>query len=71
MISIGSIIVCAVIALIVAFIGTGALRAELKSVKLQEAAAIYEQEGSFTITSKDERYLYKKIEKTPKPKKND
>ena len=48
---------------IVTFIRTMILRGQLKSVAMQENAQSYIREGSFVVTERDERFLYKNVEK--------
>ena len=57
-----------VISLIIAFIGTSALRAELKSVHQATEAKIYIKEGSFQLKDEQDIYLCKKVDKRAKPK---
>ena len=57
-----------IIALIIAFIGTGALRSELKSVQTATQANIYIADGSFKLSNEQDIYICKKVEKTAKPK---
>lgn len=57
-----------VIALIIAFIGTSSLRAELQSVRTATEANIYIKDGSFNLTKQDDIYVCKKVDKTAKPK---
>lgn len=67
-----SIVICLVVALIVALIYTSALKGQLKSVTSQHGAAQYEKQGSFKLTNSQDKFLYKKLEKTKKnnPKKD-
>ena len=57
-----------VIALIIAFIATSSLRAELKSVQTATEANIYIQEGSFKLSNSQDIYVATNLEKKPKPK---
>ena len=57
-----------VIALIIAFIGTSALRSELKSVSTATEANVYIKQGSFKLSNEQDIYVCKKVEKTERPK---
>lgn len=57
-----------VVALIIAFIATSALRSELKSVQTATEANIYVKDGSFKLTNEQDIYVCRKVEKTEKPK---
>ena len=59
-----------VIALIIAFIGTGALRSELKSVYIATQANIYIKDGSFKLSDEQDIYVGKKLDKVARPKQN-
>ena len=61
------IIIALVIGLVVAFVGTGVLRSQLKSVKWQESAAMYETER-LSLSNKRDIFLYRRVTKIPKPK---
>ncbi|MBR4341725.1 MAG: hypothetical protein IKP88_03265 [Lachnospiraceae bacterium] len=56
------------VALIIAFIATSSLRAELKSVRQATEANIYIKDGSFNLTNEQDIYLCRKVEKTARPK---
>ena len=53
----GSIAIGAVIA----FIGTGMMKSELKSVRRQKAASSYVRNGSMKLTASHEHYLYRNV----------
>ncbi len=55
---------------IVAFIGTGILKSQLKSVAPQAAAHSYIKSGSVNIVEKRDIYLYRNVSKTARPKDN-
>ena len=63
-----ALLIAFVVALIIAFIGTSALRSELKSVRTATEANIYIKEGSFNLTNEQDIYVCRKVEKTAKPK---
>lgn len=45
-------------------------KGQLKSVRMERSARNYVEPGSFNITYSDEIYLYKKVDRTEKPKDN-
>ena len=47
------------------------LRAQLKTVRAQRGAADYNRPGSMQVTSSYERFLYRTVNRTPRPKDND
>lgn len=63
-----NIIVSLIIGLIVAGIAVGSMVSKLKTVRSKSGAADYEKQESFKLAEKKDTYLYKKVEKTPKPK---
>ncbi len=65
--SVMSWVICAIVALCVGFIYTHVLKSEMKSVHANDRAAAYETPGSFKLSRKDDRFLYKNTEKTLKP----
>lgn len=42
-----------------------------KSVRMQENATVYTRPGSFVVTGRYDNFLYKKVDRTAKPKSND
>lgn len=62
------VLIALVVALIIAFIGTASLRAELKTVHKATEANIYIKDGSFHLSNEQDIYVCKKVEKTEKPK---
>lgn len=68
--TITSVIVCLIIGLIVGAIGTSILRSALKSVDFKEEATSYRDLGNLNVTEKKDVFLYKKLDKTPIPKKD-
>ncbi len=62
------VLIAIVVALIIAFIGTSSLRAELKSVRTATEANIYIKDGSFHLSNEQDIYVCKNVEKTAKPK---
>lgn len=65
------ILIALAVGFIVAFIVTGVMKSKLRSVHRQDAASNYTREGSFEVTESKEIYLYKKVDKTAKPKDKD
>lgn len=61
-----AVIAGVVVALVVALI----LRGQLKTVRAQRGAADYTRPGSMQITSSYERFLYRHVDRTAKPKDN-
>ncbi|MCQ2537945.1 MAG: hypothetical protein MJ124_06060 [Lachnospiraceae bacterium] len=57
-----------IVGLLVALIGTGALKSELHSVEKKTQANNYMVSGSLNVVGKNEIFLYSKIEKKEKPK---
>lgn len=56
------------VALIIAFVATSGMRAELKTVQTATQANIYIKDGSFKLTNEQDIYVCKKVDKTAKPK---
>lgn len=64
------IVIAIIIGIIGGFIGAGILKGQLYSVHRQAAAANYIRRDSFVLTENNDRFLYKKVDKTPRPKEN-
>ncbi len=64
---VGGIIVGIIVAVVVMMVHKG----KLKSVKMQHAAANYIKQGSMKVTEAREIYLYKKVDRTEKPRDKD
>lgn len=62
------IAIAIIIGLLVALIVTGIMRAGLKSVGKQYSADFYEKEQGLTLTKQKDVFLYRKLDKFPKPK---
>ncbi|MBR6476494.1 MAG: hypothetical protein IKS98_13765 [Lachnospiraceae bacterium] len=62
------IIIAIVVGLIIAFVLTSGLRAELKSVHQATQANIYIKQGSFNLSNEQDLYICTRVEKTAKPK---
>ena len=65
-----AIIIYIVIGIVVAFLVTGAMKAQLKSVQSQSSAASYIRSGSMVLTANEDLFLYRNVSRTPKPKNN-
>lgn len=63
--------VCLLIGLIIALAVVGSMKASMKSVGMQAQANNYTKEGSFSLTEKQDIFLYSNLERTPRPKSND
>lgn len=64
------IIISVVIGIIIAFLYTGYLKSQLKTVRSKASAQDYVVPGSFNVTQQRDIYLYGNVKKTPKPKNN-
>lgn len=64
------ILVCIAIGILAAIIVTGVMKAQLKSVRPQNAAGCYVVDGSFHLTHSQDLYLYKNVTRHAKPKNN-
>ena len=62
------IVIAIVVGLIVALIITSVMRASLKSIAKQYSAAYYEKEEGLQLTKSQDIYMYKKVDRTAKPK---
>jgi len=65
-----SIIISILAALLAGLMVTAVYKSQLKSVIRQNLASKYIRDGSMTITGKRDIFLYRKVEKTPRPKSN-
>ena len=64
------IAVSVVIGIIIAFLYTGYLKSQLKTVKRKPSASDYVVNGSFNVTQQQDVYLYSNTKRTPKAKNN-
>ncbi len=62
------IIIAIVVGLVVALIVTGIMRASLKSVAFQHSAKFYENEEGLHLTRSQDIFMYKRTDRTAKPK---
>lgn len=61
------ILICLAIAVAAAFIVTGVMKAQLKSVRWQNTAGSYIVPGSFCLTHSRDLYLYKNVTRHARP----
>lgn len=66
-----NVFVIAGVAICGAFLTTGIMRSQLKSVRKKNAASDYVRDGSFNLTDKRDIYMYRKVDRRAKPKDND
>ena len=59
------------IGLVLAFLCTMGMRAQLKSVRTQDSAVDYVRQGSMELTRSNDIFLYHTVTKTAKPKDSD
>ena len=64
------IVISAGIGIVVSLITVGSMKAKLRSVRPQNAAGSYMRSGSFVLTTSRDRFLYRTVTKTPRPKNN-
>ncbi len=60
------VFICLAVAVAAAFIVTGILRAQLKSVRWQKTAGSYVVKDSFRLTGSREQFLYDNVTKIPR-----
>ena len=63
-----TIILCIVVGTAMGFIIILAIASKNKSVRMQTNATVYTRPGSFVVTGSYDNFLYKNLDKTPKPK---
>lgn len=63
-----TIILCIVVGMAMGFIIIFAIASKNKSVRMQKNATVYTRPGSFALTGSYDNFLYKNLDKTPKPK---
>lgn len=61
---------CIAAGMVAGFIIIFAIASKNKSVRMQKNATVYTRPGSFVVTNSYDNFLYKKLDKTPKPKQN-
>ena len=62
----GALVISLGIGFIVAFIVTGSMKGQLKTVRAQRAAANYQRAGSMAITNATEFFIYSKVDRVRK-----
>lgn len=62
-----SLLISLVIGFAVAFIATGVMRSQLKSVRSQTGAREYTKPGSMQLTRSTDLFLYRTLDRTRKP----
>lgn len=62
------IAICIIIGMAIGFIVMFSIASKNKSVRKQKNATVYTRPGSFVVTGSYDNFLYKNLEKTPKPK---
>ena len=62
--------ICLVIGLVAAFITVNSMKAKLKTVHSQKAAADYVKKGSMQLTAQQDLFLYNKIDRVKKEEKS-
>lgn len=63
-----TIVLCIVVGMAMGFIIILAIASKNKSVRMQTNATVYTRPGSFVVTGSYDNFLYKNLDKTPKPK---
>lgn len=63
-----TIILCIVVGMAMGFVIIFAIASKNKSVRMQKNATVYTRPGSFVVTGSYDNFLYKNLDKTPKPK---
>lgn len=64
------IVICIVAGFAIGFLVMFAIASKNKSVKMQKNATVYTRQGSFVVTGNYDNFLYKNVDKIPKPKQN-
>ncbi len=65
-----AILVCLLISVVLAFIVTGVMKGQLKTVRSQSDAGSYIRPGSMMVTASEDIFLYRNVTRTPRPKDN-
>ncbi len=63
-----TIVLCIVVGMAMGFIIILAIASKNKSVRMQANATVYTRPGSFAVTGSYDNFLYKNLDRTPKPK---
>lgn len=67
---VGALLLAAVVGLVVSVVVALILQGQLKSVRARKSAADYTRPGSMAVTESYERFLYRHVDRTAKPKDN-
>ena len=68
--TIGTILICLALGVLVGFLVAGALKAQLKTVRPENAAGNYVISGSLHLRINMDQYLYSNTTRVPRPKNN-
>ena len=63
------ILICLAVGAVIAFVVTGVMKGQLKTVRPRNEAGSYVVEGSFRLTQSRDVYLYKNTVRRARPKK--
>jgi len=66
----GTVAVSVIVGVIIAFIALAVMSSKMKTVRSQSAAGSYVRSGSFNVTESSESFLYRRVNKTPRPQNN-
>ena len=64
------ILISFVVGLVIALITVSGMKAKMKSVRYQAAAGSYVRSGSMKVTNSSDMFLYRKVDRTARPKDN-
>ena len=65
-----AVVIALVIGFVFAFIVTGSMKGQLKSVKMQKAAANYQRNGSLSLINSTDYFLYSTVSQVKKESNN-
>lgn len=65
-----AIVICIAVGVIVAFIATGVMKGQLKTVRAQADARSYVSPGSLQLTKHLDLFLYRNVSRRPRPQSN-
>lgn len=68
--SVQTVLICLLIGAVIAFIVTGILKGQLKSVRRQNSANSYIRSGSLQLTNSRDIFLYRNVSRRAKPQNN-
>ena len=64
------IIICLIVGLVAALCITGSMKSDLQSVRYQNSAGNYVEEGSFVVHHQQDLFLYKNVTRRKKTENN-